>query len=111
MDFLAQYGAVIDCWNNRLTLLPEQREVHNRGAECGRAVPSLISLHGSDNEDPRAVTNIGEREIGINSVIEGFEVLLEPTDRPSKKGLLTARSLSNVGSNNEVLVHVINVRH
>ena len=50
-------------------------------------------------------------KLDIDSGIEGVEGLFEPTDRPSQKRLLIARSLSKVGSNNEVLVHEINVGH
>ena len=110
MDFLAQYGAVIDCSHNRLTLLPEQREVHNRGAECDRTVPSLVCMAWTAKIPGRSQILV-KGKLDIDSVMEGVEGLFEPTDRPSQKGLLIARSLSRVGSNNEVLVHVINVGH
>ena len=97
MDFLAQYGTVIDCSNNRLTLLPEQREVHNRGAECGRTVPSLVCM-AQTTKIPGRSQKLVKGKLDIDSGIEGVEGLFEPTDRPSQKGLLIARSLSKVGS-------------
>lgn len=110
MDFLAQYGAVIDCSNNKLTLLPEQREVHNRGAKCSRTVLSVVCV-AQTTKIPGRSQILVKGKLDIDSVIEGVEGLFEPTDRPSQKGLLFARSLSKVGSNNEMLVHVINVGH
>ena len=118
MDFLAQYSAVIDCSNNRLTLLPEQWAFHNRGAECGRTrdnmisgrtVPSLVCM-AQTTKIPERSQMLVKGKLDIDSVM-GVEGLFEPRDRPSQKGLLVARSLSKVGSNNEVLVHVINVGH
>ena len=124
-DFHTKYGAVIDCQSANQSLDKQTRtqvpftlrqKGYKTAAAAAQPLASLASISPTVIEAPatleiadRGVHSLSGRLDGQTNFTGGGTGLVEPADKGQPKHLLIGRALSQITSEGEVLVQVVNV--